>query len=241
MSRTTRGAGPDPGPARLCSGQTDPSGQTGRVLAAGGRLWLVRHGETEWSRAFRHTGRTELPLTVRGERQAVGLASALAGLRPALVLSSPRRRALDTARLAGFGTATVDSDLAEWDYGQYEGLTSDQIRRNRSGWTIWSGDPPGGETAREVEVRADRVLTRIRAGLVHGDVLIFGHGHFSRVLAARWLGEPATAGGMFVLGPAAPCVLGTECGVPTVVHWNLVTSPAENSPEPGMTRRTGTP
>lgn len=192
----------------------------------------MRHGETEWSRAHRHTGCTDLPLTDHGERQAAGLAAALSRLRPVLVLSSPRRRARDTARLAGFATASVTDDLAEWQYGNYEGLTTGQIRENQPGWTIWSDGSPSGESPGDVELRADRVLTRIRAHLVDGDVLAFGHGHFSRVLAARWLEQPASAGGMFVLGPAAPCVLGTEYGRPAVLHWNL-TVPDWNLTVPG--------
>ncbi|HEY9474378.1 MAG TPA: histidine phosphatase family protein [Mycobacteriales bacterium] len=183
---------------------------------------MVRHGETEWSRSHRHTGRTDLPLTRHGEQQATGLAQMLSGLRPALVLCSPRRRAMDTARLAGFDAVVVADDLAEWEYGDYEGLTSAQIRENRRGWTIWTGDPPGGETAREVAARADRLLAQIQTHLLQADVLLFGHGHFSRVLAARWLGQPASAGGMFTLRPAAPCVLGHEYDAPVVLHWNLV-------------------
>lgn len=210
MTSAVSGAGPNQGPAPPRSGRDQPSGL----------LWLVRHGETRWSRSHQHTGRADLPLTRLGEQQASGLASMLSGLRPELVLCSPRRRAMDTARLAGFAV-TVAEDLVEWDYGDYEGLTTAQIREGRPGWTIWTGDPPGGETAGDVAARADRLLVRVRASLTDGDVLLFGHGHFFRVLAARWLGLPASAGGMFILGPAAPCVLGHEYGSPAVLHWNL--------------------
>jgi broad specificity phosphatase PhoE len=210
-----RGAGPGEGPAPVRSGGA--GGPAGRAHL----LWLVRHGETEWSRARRHTGRTDLPLTRRGERQALALAPVLARLRPALVLCSPRLRARRTAELAGLTGTVVDADLAEWDYGEYEGLTIAQIRAGRPGWTIWDGDPPGGETAEAVVARADRVLDRVRAALGSGDVVTVGHGHFSRVLAARWLGLPPSAGGMFTLEPAAPCALGEEHGRPAVVRWNL--------------------
>jgi broad specificity phosphatase PhoE len=183
-------------------------------------LVLVRHGETEWSRGGRHTGSTDVPLTPFGERQAAALAPVLATLRPVLVLASPRERARRTAELAG-ATAETDPDLAEWAYGEYEGVTTPEIRRDRPGWTIWTGDPPGGETAAQVGARADRVLARAHEAMPAGDVLLFTHGHFGRVLAARYLGLPVDGGRLFALGPASPCLLGTEHGFPVIQRWNL--------------------
>jgi probable phosphoglycerate mutase len=186
---------------------------------------LVRHGETEWSRSGQHTGRTDLPLTARGEEQAKALGGVLAAVldglpEPALVLSSPRQRALRTAQLAGLA-ADPDPDLVEWDYGSYEGLTTPRIREERPGWTIWTGDPPGGETAGQIEVRVDRLLERVRAALPAGPVVLFGHGHCGRVIAARYLGLPVDAGRLLLLRPANPCVFGTEHGNPVIERWNL--------------------
>jgi len=196
-----------------------------------GELCVVRHGETEWSRSGRHTSTTDIPLTPMGEKQARALAPLLAGLGPATVFTSPRSRAIRTAELAGLTdlcTVEVAEDLAEWAYGEYEGVTTAEIRETRPGWTVWTGDPPGGETAAEVGARADRMLDRIRDALATGPVVTVGHGHFSRVLAARWLGLPVTGGAMFVLGPASPCVLGHEHGQPAVHRWN-VPNPAERA------------
>jgi broad specificity phosphatase PhoE len=196
---------------------------------APGELCVIRHGETEWSRSGRHTSVTDVPLTPRGEKQARALAPLLTGLHPATVFTSPRSRAIRTAELAGLGdlcTVEVAEDLAEWAYGEYEGITTAEIRETHPGWTVWTGDPPGGETAAEVGARADRMLARIRDALATGPVITVGHGHFSRVLTARWLGLPVTGGAMFVLGPASPCVLGSEHGQPAVQRWN-VPNPAE--------------
>jgi broad specificity phosphatase PhoE len=196
---------------------------------APGQLCLVRHGETEWSRSGRHTSTTDIPLTPMGEKQARALASLLAGVCPATVFTSPRSRAIRTAELAGLSdvcTVEVLDDLAEWEYGEYEGVTTPEIRQTRPGWTIWTGDPPGGETVAQVGARADRALERIRVALESGPVVAVGHGHFSRVLTARWLGLPVAGGALFVLGPASPCLLGSEHGRPTVHRWN-VPNPAE--------------
>jgi broad specificity phosphatase PhoE len=198
---------------------------------APGELCVVRHGETEWSRNGRHTGVTDIPLTATGEKQARALAPLLAGVCPATVFTSPRSRAVRTAELAGLSdscTVEVLDDLAEWAYGDYEGVTTPEIRTTRPDWTIWTGDPPGGETAAEVGARADRVLERVRAALADGPVVTVGHGHFSRVLTARWLGLPVSGGAMFVLGPASPCLLGREHGKPAVHRWN-VPNPAERT------------
>ncbi|HSV68082.1 MAG TPA: histidine phosphatase family protein [Mycobacteriales bacterium] len=189
------------------------------------RLWLVRHGETEWSRTGRHTSHTDLPLTPYGERQARELAPVLAGLTPALVLSSPLERAQRTAELAGLDQICIEPDLVEWDYGEYEGRTTPEIRQARPGWTIWTGDPPGGETAAQVAARVDRVLARARAALPAGQVVLMTHGHAGRVLAARWLGLGPAEGRLFALLPAAVCVLGTEHGDPVLDRWNLPTPP----------------
>jgi broad specificity phosphatase PhoE len=182
------------------------------------RLWLVRHGETEWSRDGRHTSTTDLELTPEGERVARELAPRLAGQEFDLVLTSPRRRARRTADLTGFGGAEVDEDLVEWDYGQYEGLTTATIRETVPGWTVWSNPVPGGETPGQVSDRLDRVVRRVHG--VAGDVLVFGHGHALRGLTARWLGLDVTEGRHFVLGTATLSILGWERGSPAVERWN---------------------
>jgi probable phosphoglycerate mutase len=199
---------------------------------APGQLCVVRHGETEWSRSGKHTSVTDVPLTPVGEKQATALTPLLAGVCPAVVFTSPRSRAIRTAELAGLTdlcTVEVTEDLAEWAYGEYEGVTTKEIRETRPGWTIWTGDPPGGETAAEVGARADRMLGRIRDALEIGPVISVGHGHFSRVLTARWLGLPVVGGALFVLGPASPSLLGSEHGQPAVHRWN-VPNPAERNP-----------
>lgn len=184
-------------------------------------LWLVRHGQTEWSRTGRHTGTTEVPLTTHGEVEARALAPLLAELRPALVLCSPRTRARRTAELAGVRVDAIDDDLAEWDYGDYEGLTSEEIHESDPDWTVFAaGGAPGGEDEDQVRVRADRVLARAAEAADSGPVVLFAHGHISRVLGARWIGLPVAAGASLLLDEAAPCVLGAQKGVPVIVHWN---------------------
>ena len=186
-------------------------------------LFLLRHGQTEWSVNGRHTGRTDIPLTAAGENQARAAGLTLGGLRkgPALVLSSPRQRAVRTAELAGLVVNEQTEDLAEWDYGDYEGVSTPEIRETVPDWTVWSGPIPGGETADEVGARADRLLARVRAALADTEVVLVGHGHFSRVLVARWLGLPATAGVHFGLDPAGVSVLGDERGEPKIEHLNI--------------------
>ena len=181
-------------------------------------VWLVRHGETEWSRDGRHTSTTDLPLTDEGREVAESLRSRLAAASFALVLSSPRQRALETARLSGHPEAEVDDDLAEWDYGDLEGLTTEQIRTTYAGWTIWQGPVPGGESADQVATRLDRVVARCRSQ--EGRVLLFGHGHSLRALAARWLELPVTNGRHLKLDTATVSVLGWERETPVVLHWN---------------------
>jgi len=190
---------------------------------------LVRHGATTWSDAGRHTGRTDLPLTAQGEARARALLPWLAPLLArsggAAVLASPRARARRTAELAGLQPYVVDDDLAEWDYGAYEGLTTEQIRAQVPGWTVFSHPCPGGETAAQVSARCDRVLSRV-AGLPQQLVVLVSHGHLLRCLGARWLGRPVADGAALQLSTAAVCVLGHEHGTATLRRWN-VANPAE--------------
>lgn len=183
-----------------------------------GELWVVRHGETAWSSAGRHTSTSELPLTEAGEASARELAGKLAGTTFDLVLTSPRERARRTAELAGFADARVEPDLVEWDYGDYEGLTTPEIRVSVPGWTVWSHPCPGGEDAAAVTERLDRVVARVRAE--GGRVLTFGHGHASRALACRWLGLPVPDGRLFRLDTARISVLSYERETPAVARWN---------------------
>jgi broad specificity phosphatase PhoE len=189
------------------------------------RIWLVRHGETEWARDGRHTGRTDVPLTAEGRNQAAALGSRLAAFtsspdgRPfSLVLTSPRSRASETAGLAGFTDAQVDPDLAEWDYGALEGLTTPQIQHGLPDWAIWTGPWPDGESIDQVGARADRVLVRARRST--GDVLMFSHGHFLRVLAARWLDLAPGFGRLFSLSTGTISILGWERGNTVIETWN---------------------
>ena len=185
---------------------------------------IVRHGETEWSRARRHTGRTDVPLTERGRDVAEAAGAALAGRRFALVLVSPLGRARETARLAGYGEqAQVRDDLLEWDYGEQEGLTTAEIRRARPGWTVWDPGPSGGETVAQVGERADHVIAELRAA--EGDCLVFAHGHLLRILAARWLGLPPVDGALLALDPATISILGYEHERPVIRAWNALCVP----------------
>lgn len=188
-------------------------------MSAEPRVFLIRHGQTEWSLSLKHTGVTDIALTEEGRAVARRLSPALAKERFALVLSSPRQRALETAREAGLGgAAQIEPDLAEWDYGEYEGLTTQQIREHVAGWTVFSHACPGGETAEQVAARADRVLARALAA--GGDVALFSHGHMGRVLAARWLGLPPRDGRLFLLGTATLNVLGHERETRALEIWN---------------------
>lgn len=182
-----------------------------------GELWLIRHGETEWSAAGRHTSSTDLALTAEGERKAAAVGRLLAGRTFVLVLASPLRRALETCRLAGY-SAEVTPDLREWGYGGYEGLTTAEIQVENPGWTIWTGTPPGGELADEVGARADCVIARAVAA--DGDVALFGHGHMLRVLAARWLGLDPIGGRLLALSTGSVSVLGYERETRVVQMWN---------------------
>jgi broad specificity phosphatase PhoE len=188
------------------------------------RVFLLRHGETERSITRRHTGRTDIPLTEEGRRQAKRLGARLAREQFALVLVSPLKRAQETARLAGFAIEEKDSDpelepdLMEWDYGAYDGLTSADIRKERPGWTPWEGGFPGGETLDDLTVRADRVLDRIRP--VEGDVALFAHGHILRVITARWLEQPVVMGSRYYLATGTLSVLGWERETAVIEQWN---------------------
>jgi broad specificity phosphatase PhoE len=180
---------------------------------------LVRHGETEWSANGRHTSRTDLPLTAAGRARAEALAPELAERRFSLVLCSPLRRARETCQLAGFGDqAVVCDELREWDYGEYEGLTTPEIRAQRPEWDLWRDGCPGGESPSEIEARADLVLERVReAG---GDAVLFAHGHVLRVVAARWLAEPAAFGARLALSAGAVSTLGHERETEVLREWN---------------------
>jgi broad specificity phosphatase PhoE len=180
---------------------------------------LVRHGETEWAREERHTGRTDVPLTGEGRREAEVLGRRLVGYTFALVLTSPLRRAVDTCRLAGLDAAAdVRQDLAEWDYGRYEGRTTPEIRVEAPGWSLWRDGCPGGETAADVGRRADRLIAELRP--LAGDAAVFAHGHLLRVLAARWVGMPAEAGGALGLSTATISILGHEHDLSVIWLWN---------------------
>ncbi|MBV8133226.1 MAG: histidine phosphatase family protein [Alphaproteobacteria bacterium] len=184
-------------------------------------IYLARHGETAWSLSGQHTGRTDLPLTERGELNARALGARLRGLAFAKVLTSPSQRAVRTCELAGFiGTAERDPDLMEWDYGRYEGRRTVEILAERPDWQLFRDGCPGGESPEAIGARADRVVNRIRA--VHGDVLVFSSGHILRVLAARWLGLEPAGGRYLLLGTAALCILGYEHNLsePAIRLWN---------------------
>jgi probable phosphoglycerate mutase len=187
-----------------------------------GELVLVRHGETEWSASGRHTSFTDVPLTPHGREQAEGLAHRLGGRTFALVLTSPRRRARETCALAGLADrAEITDDLAEWDYGEYEGRTTAEIRTEIPDWTIFTHDPPGGETAAQVGARADRLIARaVAATDGGGDVGLFSHGHFLRVLGARWIDLPPRDGRLLGLDTATLSTLGHEREQRVLHVWN---------------------
>jgi probable phosphoglycerate mutase len=189
-------------------------------------LYILRHGETEWSALGRHTGVTDISLTDTGEQQARRAGLVISALRgtavpPARVFTSPRKRAIRTAELAGFEVDETLDELAEWDYGDYEGLTTEQIRETIPGWTVWTHPSPNGEDPKEVSDRADLILARVRGILPSGDVVLVGHGHFSRVLIARWLNLPTDQGVHFGLDAAGTVVLDHERGEPRVGRLNI--------------------
>jgi broad specificity phosphatase PhoE len=187
------------------------------------QIYLIRHGETEWSLSGQHTGTTDIPLTENGRKVAKLLEPVLAKETFALVLTSPLERARETCELAGLGArGEIDSDLMEWNYGQYEGLTPKQIHAQAPEWMLFNDGCPGGESPEQVGARVDRVIARVRA--VEGHVALFAHGHIFRVFAARWLGLPATAGCHFLLDTATLNILGYYRGIPAVKRWNAMLS-----------------
>jgi broad specificity phosphatase PhoE len=190
----------------------------GPIRRHGQTLVLLRHGETEWSASGRHTSVTDVPLTDAGHEAARRLRDRLAGWEFALALTSPRARARETAAVAGFPDAEVDDDLVEFDYGEYEGLTTPQIREGRPGWSVWEDGSPGGETVEEVGARADRVIERVTA--VDGDAVVFAHGHLLRVLGARWIGLEPKRGGNLALDTGAVCELSYERERRAIWVWN---------------------
>jgi probable phosphoglycerate mutase len=196
-----------------------------------GELILLRHGETEWSRAGQHTGRTDIPLTPRGEAAAAALAPLLACRHIVAVFTSPAQRAVTTAALAGLDHAKPDPDLWEWDYGGYEGLTTPQIQETRPGWYLWrDGVIPGdaehpGETIEQVAHRVGRTLARVVPLLAEGDVALVAHGHLLRVLTACYLRLPPADGRLFGLGTGTISTLGTEHDEPLITSWNMPPSP----------------
>jgi broad specificity phosphatase PhoE len=193
-------------------------------LASKSKLWLIRHGETEWSRSGAHTGRTDLPLTPAGEARAAAIGRYLRGMKFALVLTSPLQRARETCRLAGYGDiAQLEPDLIEWSYGAYEGRTSAEIRQEIPGWNIWTHGVAGGETVDQVGARARRVIER--ASTAEGDAALFAHGHVLRILTACWLGLEPAAGRLFAFDTACLSVLGYEREIRVIERWN-------ESPEP---------
>jgi broad specificity phosphatase PhoE len=183
------------------------------------QVYLIRHGETEWSLTGQHTGITDIPLTQNGRRLAKRLEAILATQRFVIVLTSPLKRARDTCELSGLGAAAqIDNDLVEWNYGAYEGLTSREIREKAPGWLLFDHGCPGGETPEQVGHRADRIIVRARGQ--QGNVALFGHGHLLRVVAARWLGFAAGAGRHFLLDPGTLNILSYYQGIPAIKEWN---------------------
>lgn len=185
-------------------------------------IYLARHGETEWSRCGRHTGRTDLPLSAAGERDGAALRDRLRGPTFTTVLASPLIRARRTAELAGF-TPAIEPDLAEWDYGEYEGKTTAEIRAGQPGWMLFRDGCPGGESPAAIAARVDRLAARLKG--LNGAVLCFAHGHLLRVLAARWVGQPVEFAGKLLLGTAAVCVLGFDhasLDEPAIQLWNSI-------------------
>jgi broad specificity phosphatase PhoE len=208
----------EPSPRRRPNGILRSEDAHGRIVRALNELVLVRHGETDWTRSGRHTGWSDIPLTDEGRNEAEAVGASLRGCTFERVLTSPLSRASETARLAGFPDAERRDELREWNYGAYDGRTTPEIRAERPGWTIWSGDVPAGESADDVAARVDRLLDELRT--LDGDVLLFAHGHLLRVFAARWLGLGPREGRHFALDPGTVSVLGYEREAPVVRLWN---------------------
>lgn len=187
-------------------------------------LWLIRHGETEWSLSGAHTSRTDIPLTERGRERARKLHDFLAGKKFSAVFTSPMQRAVETCRIAGYGdVAQIEDGLKEWDYGIYEGKTTPEIRKDQPDWSVWKDEIVGGETVEHVGERADGVIARALAAIpqgADGAVALFAHAHILRILAARWVGLPATDGALLALGTGSVSVLGFERETRVIEHWN---------------------
>src|SRR5262245_19394271 len=198
---------------------------------------LVRHGQTEWSANGRHTSYTDMELTPDGERQAAALRAVLAGRRFVAVISSPRTRALRTAVLAGLDVTTVDEDLTEWNYGEFEGRTTAEITRERPDWNLWTDGCPGGESPDQVAERVDRVLARVRPMLTEGDVALVGHGHALRVTGARWVRLPPAGGALLRLDNGTVSALGFEHGREVILRWNAPVEPWVAGPRTESTTR----
>lgn len=181
---------------------------------------LIRHGQTEWSASGKHTSYTDLDLTEAGEEQARAVGERLGERKFAAVISSPRKRALRTAELAGLTVTETTEDLAEWNYGEYEGVTTAEIRETRPDWSLWTDGCPGGESPEQVGARVDRALERAKAALDRGDVALVGHGHCLRVCGARWVGLPPKDGGALKLDTATLSILSFEHGTPVISRWN---------------------
>ena len=182
-------------------------------------LWLIRHGETEWSASGKHTSRTDVPLTARGRESAKAIGQYLGKREFSLILTSPRQRAQETCRIAGYSSrAIMDDNLAEWDYGDYEGRTTAEIRSQDAGWSIWSAAVPSGESIEQVAERAESIILRTEG--VGGRVALFSHAHFIRILAATWIGLPARSGSLFALGTGSVSILGFERETRVLQMWN---------------------
>ncbi len=207
--------------------RTDDADSAHPTVRADARIVLLRHGQTEWSRRGQHTGRTDLELTSIGRQQALSAAQMLAGQAFVQVWTSPLRRAAETATLVGHPDANVDADLAEWDYGEYEGRTTEEVTADRPGWSIWADGVPGGETLDAVAHRADRVLARALPVLARGDLLLVGHAHQLRILAARWLNLAPSAAALLHLDTASVSSLGYEHSRACLTLWNQVPSGLE--------------
>jgi len=204
---------------RQCAGRSNHEQPGEDMQASAVELWLIRHGETEWSVSGAHTSRTDIPLTERGKQRAVAIHDYLQSRKFSLVLASPRQRALETCRIAGFAqVAQIDDNLSEWDYGQYEGRTTTDIRKEQPSWSIWDSTPPDGESLQRVAARAQKIIERsVTAG---GRVALFSHAHFLRIMAAIWVGLPANAGSLLALGTGSISTLGFERETRVIQTWN---------------------
>jgi probable phosphoglycerate mutase len=207
-----------------CEQDEQHRGNAPHITSKAQEIWLIRHGETEWTLSGAHTGKTDIPLTNAGREKAMAVGRFLRGRHFELVLSSPLARALETCRLAGYGdVAETDVRLCEWDYGDYEGCTTTDIRKSRPGWFLWTSGVPNGEAITDVAARADEVIERVSASNAPGasSVAIFAHGHILRILAARWLGLSPDCGRLLSLSTGTVSVLGYERETRVIARWNV--------------------